>query len=73
VINVGRDLPILACQVKYLNNFVELDQRAIKRVTKSMLNLKSFHSAAFAIAGIELIHMIRKGQFAIDGLLACHA
>ena len=32
-----------------------------------MLNFKSFRSAGSVLAGIELIHMIRKGQFAIDG------
>jgi putative transposase len=33
-----------------------------------MLNFKSFRSAGSVLAGIELIHMIRKGQFAIDGV-----
>jgi len=32
-----------------------------------MLNFKSFRSASSVLAGIELIHMIRKDQFAIDG------
>jgi putative transposase len=32
-----------------------------------MLNFKSFRAAGFVMAGIELIHMVRKGQFAIDG------
>ena len=32
-----------------------------------MLNFKSFRSAGAVLAGIELMHMIRKGQFAIDG------
>lgn len=32
-----------------------------------MLNFKSFRSAARVLAGIELMHMIRKDQFAIDG------
>jgi putative transposase len=54
-------------QVKYLNNIVEQDHRAIKRVTRPMLNFKSFRSASCVLAGIELMHMIRKGQFAIDG------
>ena len=66
-INVGREVPILVRQVKYLNNIVEQDHRAIKRVTKPMLNFKSFRSAGSVLAGIELIHMIRKGQFAIGG------
>ena len=32
-----------------------------------MLNFKSFRAAGSVLADIELIHMIRKGQFAIDG------
>jgi putative transposase len=64
-INAGRDVPILVRQVKYLNNIVEQDHRAIKRVTRPMLNFKSFRSAGSVLAGIELMHMIRKGQFAI--------
>ena len=66
-INAGRDKPILVRQVKYLNNIVEQDHRAIKRVTRPMLNFKSFHAARSVLAGVELMHMIRKGQFATDG------
>jgi len=32
-----------------------------------MLNFKSFGAVAFVLAGVELMHMIRKSQFAIDG------
>ena len=66
-INAGRAVPILVRQVKYLNNIVEQDHRAIKRLTRPMLNFKSFRAAGAMLAGIELMHMIRKGQFAIDG------
>src|SRR5476649_234850 len=66
-INAGRDVPIVVRQVKYLNNIVEKDHRAIKRVTRPMLNFKSFRCASSVLAGIELMHMIRKGQYAIDG------
>jgi putative transposase len=66
-INAGRAVSILVRQVKYLNNIVEQDHRAIKRVTRPMLGFKSFHAAGSVLAGIELMHMIRKGQFAIDG------
>ncbi|CAM3144364.1 Uncharacterised protein [Janthinobacterium lividum] len=65
-VNAGRNVPILVRQVKYLNNIVERDHRAINRVTKTMINFKSFRSAGSVIAGIELMHMIRKGQFAMD-------
>ena len=42
-------------------------QNPIKRVTKPMLNFKSFQSAKNILAGIELMHMIRKGQFMMAG------
>ena len=53
---------ILMRQCKYLNNIVEQDHRAIKRITRPMLGFKSFWSARIIIAGIETMHMIRKGQ-----------
>jgi len=59
--------PIVIRQVKYLNNIVEQDHRAIKRVIKPMLNFKSFQSAKNVLAGIELMHMIRKGQLMMQG------
>jgi putative transposase len=49
-------------QVKYLNNVVEQDHRAVKRVTRPMLGFKSFDAAQSTLAGIELMHMLRKGQ-----------
>ena len=52
----------LGPQAKYLNNIVEQDHRAVKRMTRPMLGFKSFWSAAITLAGIELMHMIRKGQ-----------
>ena len=39
--------------------------RAIERLTRPMLNFKSFRSVGSVLAVIELMHMIRKGQFAI--------
>ena len=51
-------------QVKYLNNIIEQDHRAVKRVVRPMLGFKSFRSAEKTIAGIELMHMIRKNQMA---------
>ena len=53
---------ILMRQNEYLNNIVEQDHRAIKRITRPMLGFKSFWSAHILIAGIETMHMIRKGQ-----------
>jgi putative transposase len=67
-INAGRAVPILVCQVKYVDSIVERDHRAIKRITKTMLNFKLFHAAGPVLARIELVHMIRKGQFAVNGV-----
>ena len=53
---------IIIRQIKYLNNIVEQDHRAIKRRIRPMLGFKSFRSATKTIAGIEIMHMIRKGQ-----------
>ena len=56
-------------QVKYLNNIVEQDHRAIKRMTRPMLGFKSFWSAAITLASIEIMYMIRKGQLICEGTL----
>jgi transposase-like protein len=56
-------------QVKYLNNVVEQDHRAIKRRVRPMMGFKSFWSAAATLTGIELMHMIRKGQMKATGRL----
>jgi len=42
---------------------------SVKRVARPMLGFKSFRSAASTIAGIELMHMIRKGQMCATGEL----
>jgi putative transposase len=57
-------------KVKYLNNIVEQDHRFIKKITKPMMGFKTFHSASARLAGIEMAHMIRKGQFANNELPA---
>jgi transposase-like protein len=49
-------------QVKYLNNRVEQDHRSVKRITKAGLGYKSFYTAWRTIRGIEIMHMINKGQ-----------
>jgi DDE superfamily endonuclease len=45
-----------------LNHVVEQDHRAVKRVTRPMLGFKSFDTAQGTLAGVELMHMIKKGQ-----------
>jgi putative transposase len=61
-------------QVKYLNNVVEQDHRAVKRITRPMLGFKSFDAGQRTLAGIELMHMIKKRQMVIaegkEGLTA---
>ncbi|KAB8310135.1 IS6 family transposase [Erwinia endophytica] len=54
-------------QNKYLNNLIEQDHRNIKRRTRAMLGFKSFRRAQTLLPGIELIHMIRKGQYGHPG------
>ncbi|MGY2486206.1 IS6 family transposase [Cupriavidus sp. CP313] len=61
-INADRETPIVIRQVKYLNNIVEQDHRAIKRLTRPMLGFKNFRCASVLLGGIELMHMIAKGQ-----------
>jgi putative transposase len=61
-VNADRESPIKIRQSKYLNNIVEQDHRAIKRRTRPMLGFKTFRCARILLAGIELVHMIAKGQ-----------
>jgi putative transposase len=51
---------IVIRQSKYLNNMVEQDHRAVKRLTRPMLGFKSFWAACCTIAGIEVMHAIHK-------------
>jgi putative transposase len=59
---------------KYLNNIVEQDHRAVKRVTRPMLGFKAFDAAQSTLVGIELMHMIKKRQLVVaegdEGLTA---
>jgi putative transposase len=66
-INDVMDVLMLIRQVKYLNNIVEQDHHTVKRITKPMLGFKSFHAAKSILDGIELMHMIRKGQRMFGG------
>ncbi|MGF7192190.1 transposase-like protein [Robbsia andropogonis] len=61
-INAKREIPIKIRQQKYLNNLVEQDHRAIKRRTRPMMGFKTFRCARIMLGGIEIMHMIRKGQ-----------
>jgi transposase-like protein len=45
---------------KYLNNLIEQDHRGVKLRIGPMLGCKRLKAAAVTIAGIELLHRIRK-------------
>jgi putative transposase len=60
--NAEHGTAIVIRQVKYLNNILEQDHRTVKRLTRPMLGFKSFRAAQCTLAGVELMHMLKKGQ-----------
>jgi putative transposase len=54
--------PIRIRHTAYLSSRIEQDHRAVKRRVRPMLRFKSTDSARVILKGIELVHMIRKGQ-----------
>src|SRR5271165_7255525 len=70
--SVARSISLLRGAVARLhmpdNNLIEQDHRSIKLRLAPMLGLKLFRSASITIAGIELMHRIRKGQFKLGKL-----
>ena len=64
--NQAHGTTIAIRQVKYLNNMVEQDHRAVKRVTRPMLGFKSFDAAHRTLVGIELMHMLKKKQLVVE-------
>lgn len=71
-----RELPALSTRwkhtrlrsSKYLNNMIEQDHRGVKSRINPMLGFRVFDQAAVTIAGVELLHRIRKGQFNLGRL-----
>ena len=57
---------IIIRQVKYLNNVVEQDHRAVKRMTRPMLGFKAFDAAQCTLAGVELMPMIKTRQMVVE-------
>jgi len=57
---------IIMQQARYLNNIVEQDHRTVKRVVRPMLGFKLFWAVRCTIAGIEVMHAIRKGQLVLS-------
>lgn len=49
-------------RVKYLNNVIEQDHRAICRRWRAAQCFRSFYTAERTLDGIEALHMMRKGQ-----------
>jgi transposase-like protein len=64
--NAEHGTAIAIRKVKYLNNIVEQDHRAVKRVTRPMLGFESFDAAQGTLVGIELMHMIKKKQLRVE-------
>jgi putative transposase len=60
--------PIRIRQSQYLNNRIEQDHRRIKRRVRPMLGFKACAAATATLAGIEMVHMMRKrqGRFAFN-------
>jgi len=68
--NAEHDITIAIRQVRYLNNVVEQDHRAVKRIVRPMLGFKSMETAQRTLAGIEVMHMLKKGQMVTqEGML----
>ena len=64
--NAEHSTTIAIRTIKYLNNIVEQDHRAVKRVTQPMLGFQSFAAAQGTLVGIELMHMIKKKQMLVE-------
>ena len=54
--------PLRIRRSAHLNNRIEQDHRALKRRVRLMLGFKSIGSTHVILGGIELVHMMRKGQ-----------
>lgn len=65
--NAEHGTAIVIRRVKYLNNILEQDHRTVKRLTQPMLGFMSFSAAQCTLAGVELMHMLKKGQRLAEG------
>ena len=66
--------PVKIRQIKYLNNRLEQDHRTIKRKTSQIQTFKSYYSAKFTLAGIEIVHAMTKslkrtGDYCVKNLI----
>jgi putative transposase len=53
-------------QVAYVNNTIEQDHRTVKWITRAILRFKSVEAAQSTLAGVELMHMLKKGQLVVE-------
>jgi len=58
---------------RYLNNVIEQGHRRIKQRVMVILGFKRFDHVVNTVSGIELVHQIKKGQFAIPALFSTQA
>ncbi|CAB3775042.1 hypothetical protein LMG29542_08424 [Paraburkholderia humisilvae] len=56
-LNAERSKPVKVRQSKYLNNIVEQDHRAIKRIVRPMPGFRDFRCARIILTGIEINEM----------------
>jgi putative transposase len=66
--------PIKIRQIKHLNNRLEQDHRTIKRKTAQIQTFKSFYSAKYTLAGVEVAHaktksLKRTGDYCLQNLI----
>jgi putative transposase len=53
-------------QIRYRNNMVEQDHRAVKRIMRPILGFKSCAAAQAVLVGIELMQMLKRGPLVIE-------
>jgi transposase-like protein len=62
--------PVIRYQLQLFVSSTWLDHRFIKKSINPMLGFKSFETAKKTIQGIEIMHMIKKGQVKLKKLSA---
>ena len=58
--------PIAMRKIKYLHKIVEQDHRAVQRAPRPRVGVKAFAAAQNTLGGIELMHMIKQRQMAVE-------
>jgi putative transposase len=64
--NEAHGTAIIIRRIKYLHNILEQEHRTVKRATRPMLSFKSFEAVRCALTGIQLMHMLKKGQMTLE-------